>query len=509
MNHAPGPSPLVPRRVGLVAGPLAAAILYLVLPDARFDASGQWLSGLTHEGRLTVAAGAWLAIWWLTEAIPIEAAGLLPLALFPILGIAPIRQAAAPYANDVIFLFMGGLLLGAAMERWNLHARLALSIMLAVGTRPDRLLAGIILATAFISMWVSNTATAVMMLPIAASVVRLVLERSDAPEIRRRHFAAAAMLAVAYAASIGGAATLIGSPPNGITAAFLREHYRDTLSFAEWLGIGLPLTLVLLPVTWLLLARVLFRLPSQTLPDARDTLRARRDALGPVSPGERAVLLVFAAAALAWIFREPLSLALGLYTQRPGRAPDPSLTDAGIAIIAALLLFVIPAGPRQPVLDWSTASRIPWGVLLLFGGGLSLADAVTAHKVDLAIGRAFDALAGTHPLLVLLALTAAIVFLTEIGSNTAVTTTFLPVVAAIADRLGLPPYPFVIAVPLAASCAFMMPSGTPPNALVFSAGYLRVHQMVKAGFWLNLASIASITALAWLLTDLVLGSPPA
>ncbi|MBM4107336.1 MAG: SLC13/DASS family transporter [Phycisphaerae bacterium] len=498
-------TPLVPRWLGLLLGPLSALALWLVLPSAELDGAGQLVAGLTPEGRLTIAAGAWLAAWWLTEAIPIEAAGLLPLALFPVLGVATMRQAAAPFANEVIFLFMGGMLLGAGLERWGLHRRIALSIMLAVGTRPDRLIAGIMLATAFISMWVSNTATAVMMLPIAASVVRLVIDRSSASDLQRHHFGSAAMLAVAYSASIGGVATLIGTPPNGVMAAFIKEQYGESISFARWLGVGLPTVIVLLPAAWLLLTRALFRLPRDPLPDAAGMLHADLAALGPMGRGERSVLIVFACAALAWIFREPLSLALGLYTPRAGRKPDLWLTDAGIAIIAALTLFVLPAGRRTPVLDWATASRIPWGVLLLFGGGLSLADAVTTHGVDEAIGRIFQGLAGVHPIIIVLAVTAVVVFVTEIGSNTAVTTTFLPVVAAVALKLGVPPYPLAVAVALSASCAFMMPSGTPPNALVFSAGHLRVHEMVKAGFWLNLVSIATITGVAYWLVGLFLG----
>jgi sodium-dependent dicarboxylate transporter 2/3/5 len=494
--------------LGLILGPLSAAVLYLVLPEARVDESGQLIAGLTREGRLTVAAGAWLAAWWLTEAIPIEAAGLLPLALFPLLGVATMRQAAAPFANEVIFLFMGGMLLGAGLERWNLHKRIALMIMLAAGTRPDRLIAGIMIAAAFISMWVSNTATAVMMLPIAAGVVRLMIDRSAAPDLERRHFGSAAMLAVAYGASIGGVATLIGTPPNGVMAAFVKERYDDSIGFARWMGVGLPTMLVLLPVAWVLLTRSVFRLPRSPLPDAAGLLRAELAALGPMSRGERSVLLVFAAAAIAWIFREPISLALGLYTPRDGRGPDLWLTDAGIAVIAALTLFILPAGKRVPVLDWRAASRIPWGVLLLFGGGLSLAEAVTTHGVDEAIGRAFHGLAGLHPIVIVLSVTAVVIFVTEIGSNTAVTTTFLPVVAALSSRLDLPPYPLLLAVALSASCAFMMPGGTPPNALVFSAGHLRVHEMVKAGFWLNLAAIAVITAVAWLLAGPCLGSPP-
>lgn len=505
-----GPAPLT-RRLGLVLGPVVAALLYLLLPAGTVNTAGELVGGLTPGGRLTVAVGAWLALWWLSEAIPIEAAGLLPLAVFPVLGIASMREAAAPYANEVIFLFMGGLFLGAALERWGLHKRIALRIVLLAGTRPDRLVGGIMLATALISAWVSNTATAVMMLPIAVGVVRLVFERASLSpgsedDAAARRFAVAAMLAVAYGASIGGVATIIGTPPNGVLVAFVKERYGDEVGFAEWLWIGVPLAALMLPVSWLLLTRVLFRMNLPEAPGAREHLRRELAELGPVGRGEWWVLGVFVSAALAWIFRVPLAELLGLVRPREGRAPEILLTDAGIAIAAALVMFAIPVDAKRGVfvLDWKTAGRIPWGVLLLFGGGLSLADAVEANRVDDAIASLLGGLAGVHPLLIILAVTTAAVFISEIGSNTAVVTTFLPIVAAVAAKLGVHPYLLAFPVALGASYAFMMPSGTPPNALVFSSGYLHVKDMVRAGFWHNLVSVVLISAMfylagAWLL----------
>jgi sodium-dependent dicarboxylate transporter 2/3/5 len=508
----PGEAVAPTRWIGLILGPLAAALLSLLLPEGTVNQAGELVGGLTHAGRLTVAVGAWLSIWWLTEAIPIEAAGLLPLAVFPVLGVASIRDTAAPYANEVIFLFMGGLFLGAALERWGLHKRIALRVMLLVGARPDRLVGGIMLATALISMWVSNTATAVMMLPIAVSVVRLIVEHASRTpgtqdDLHAKRFAVAAMLAVAYGASIGGVATIIGTPPNGVLAAFVKDRYADEISFAEWLKVGLPLVAFVLPVAWLLLTRVLFPMKLAETPDARALLLRELRELGPMSRGEWLILAIFSATALAWIFRVPLAEALGLTRPRPGRPPETLLSDAGIAIASALLMFAIPVDRARGVflLDWKSAGRVPWGVLLLFGGGLSLADAVEANRVDDAIATLLGGLAGVHPVLIILAVTTAAVFISEIGSNTAVVTTFLPIVAVVAAKLGIHPYLLAFPVTIAASYAFMMPSGTPPNALVFSSGYLHVRDMVKAGFWLNLISIAAITALFTLAGSWLLG----
>lgn len=498
--------PQLLRRIGLFLGPLAAVILYLALPHASPDASGAISAGLTHAGRMTLAIGAWLAVWWITEAIPIEAAALLPLVAFPLAGVCAMKAAAAPYADEVVFLFLGGMMIGATMERWGLHRRVALLTMLALGTRPAMLIAGLLCATALLSMWVSNTAAAVMMLPIANGVVKLVHQRNDSgphPHAKQaKNFAVAAMLAVAYGASIGGVGTLVGTPPNGVLAAFMRQTFSDSLTFGEYLKIGLPTMLLVLPVCWLLLL-ALFPMRGLHAEGAHHMLREDLRTLGRVTRGEWIVILVFALASLLWIFREPLAMALHLYRDRPGAAagakPEILLTDAGIAIGASLLLFLIPVRGKEGVftLDWKTAGALPWGILLLFGGGLSLAAAIEANGVDKFLASAFHGLQGLHPFVLLLITAALAVFASEIGSNTAVATVLLPIVATAAPALGIRPELLCFAVSFGVSLAFMMPSGTPPNALAFTSGHLRVPDMARAGLCLNLASIAIIAAVVY------------
>ncbi len=494
----------ISRVIGLVLGPLVAIALYFMLPLEQRDAAGAVVSGLTPAGRMTLAVGSWLAVWWITEAIPIEAAAMLPLAIFPLAGVASMREAAAPYADEVVFLFMGGMLLGAAMERWNLHQRIALMVMLALGSSPPRLVAGLLCATAIISMWVSNTAAAIMMLPIAIGVIELAhTQHEEAGNAREdkaaRNFAVASLLAVAYGASIGGVATIIGSPPNGVMVSFVQNTLGETVTFGEWFQIGFPVMLVTLPVTWLLLMSI-YSPRGLHISGAREMLRLRLRDLGPVSRGEWIVLVVFVLAAASWIFRIQLAEALSLTRQR-GNRTEYLLTDAGIAIIAAMLLFLIPVRWKQAefALDWRTAGRIPWGILLLFGGGLSLAAAISANDVDEFLGRLFQGMSGLHAIAVIAIIAASAIFVSEIGSNTAVATVLLPVVATVAPALGVPVLPLCFAVALGVSLAFMMPSGTPPNALVFTSGHLRVREMVKAGFALNLACVAIITvACYWL-----------
>ncbi len=480
--------------LGLAAGPLAALALYALLPEA---------DGLSEGGRRTLAAAAWMAVWWITEALPIEATALLPLCVFPLLGIADIEATAAPYADPVIFLFLGGVMLGAAMERWGLHRRLALLTMLAVGTRPSQLVGGVMLATAAISMWVSNTATAVMMLPIGMSLIRFA--RGTGPSAT--NFAKCMMLGIAYAATIGGIGTVIGTPPNAVAMGFIERSYRVQIGFLDWLAIGLPIMLLFLPLAWLCLVRLVFPCRGAPVSGARTLIQDELRALGPLSRGELWTGTVFALAAAAWILRQPLADWLGLVARSPGAPPAYRLTDAGIAITAALLLFAIPVDARRRtfLLDWRDAARLPWGVLILLGGGLALAAAFGANGVDRYIGAGFAALAGLPVLAVVAIVSASVVFTTEFGSNTAVVNIFLPIVAAAALDLGVHPYVLIFPTALAASYAFMMPMGTPPNALVFASGHLHVADMAKAGFLLNLLSILVITLFVYYAAPALLG----
>ncbi|MEQ1855167.1 MAG: DASS family sodium-coupled anion symporter [Longimicrobiales bacterium] len=468
------------QRLGFILGAVVfVAILMLPAPDS-----------LGAPGWRTAAVGTLMAIWWMTEAIPIPATALLPLALFPILGVLDMPSAAAPYANELIFLFMGGFLLASAMERWGLHKRVALGIMTRVGTSPSRLVLGFMLATGFISMWISNTATAAMMLPIAIAVGEL-LRPKDAHGTYS--FGTALMLGVAYSASIGGIATLIGTPPNAVFAGAASELLDVEIGFMQWMAVGLPVAVVLLPIAWLLLLRLY---PPGTLSgDAAAVIDSETRALGPASRGEKITAVVFVLTAVAWVLRAEKSI--GGVTIPGIETWAPNVEDSTVAMIAALVLFLVPVDWRRGefTLDWRSAKGIPWDVLVLFGGGLSLARGMEVSGLAAWIGGTVSALGGVPPIVVVLAVTTLIVFLTEVTSNTATATMAMPVVAGAATGLGVDPLLPMAAVALSASMAFMLPVATPPNAMVFASGYVTIPQMSRAGFWLNLCSIAVITLL--------------
>jgi sodium-dependent dicarboxylate transporter 2/3/5 len=447
-------------------------------------------AGLEPAAWRTAAVGLLMAVWWMSEAAPIAVTSLLPMVLFPLLGVASMADAAAPYANPLVFLFLGGFLIALGIERWGLHRRIALSIIARVGTRPTRIVAGFMLASAVLSMWISNTATTMMMLPIALSIVELAQ-----PEGARRDgpvegpFPVCLMLGVAYASSIGGMGTLIGSPTNALLAGFLNQTSGQPLTFLAWLAVGVPVAAVGLALAYVVLTRWVFPLRLERLPGGAGFVREELARLGPMSRGETTVAVVFAATALLWVGR-PL-VARGV----------PGLTDTGIALAGAVLLFVVPVDWRrgQAVLEWTEARRLPWGVLLLFGGGLSLADAVSGTGLAAAIGAGLRGADAWPAWLVTLAVVTVIVLLTELTSNTATAATFLPVVASIAVALGRPPMLLLVPATLAASCAFMMPVATPPNAIVYGSGHVTVPQMARAGVWLNLVFVVLLTAAAFVL----------
>lgn len=486
--------------LGLGAGPLLAIVAYLLLARAE---------DLSNAGRATAAVGVLMAVWWLSEAIPLYATALLPLVLFPLTGASTIAGAAAPYANDVIFLFLGGFILGLGMERWGLHKRIALLTVLVVGTSPRRLIAGFMLASALMSMWVSNTATTVMMLPIALSVIALVAARHAPPGTAPGeapspdpNFDSTLLLGVAYAASIGGVATLIGTPPNAILKGFAETSLGREIGFAEWMLLGVPLVAIYLPLAWLYLVFVSQPVRLRAIPGGREAIASELRGLGPVSRGEWIVFVVFIATVLLWISR-PLLVGAG---KRWGLPPLVGLNDTSIAVMAALALFLIPVRPRERVfaMDWQTAARLPWGVLILFGGGLSLAAAIGANGVDAFLGGAIEGI-GRVPLWLAVAIVCTImIFLTELTSNTAVTTALLPVIAAAAPALGVDPLRLAVPAAVAASMAFMLPVATPPNAIVFGSGRITIRQMARAGLALNLVGIVLITGLTLLLGERIL-----
>lgn len=459
----------VPILVGL-----AVFLFLLVLPAPE---------GLSPEGWKVVAVAALMIVWWITEAIPVPATALAPVALLPVLGAVKVGAAASPYGDPIIFLFLGGFVLALAMERCNLHRRIALNIVAKTGSRQDRIVGGFMIATAFVSMWVSNTATAVMMLPVAMSVVGLMdqQEKSD-------RFALSLMLAIAYAASIGGVATLIGTPPNALLAGALNQTYGYDLGFARWMIIGTPVALAMLLAAWLLLTRFAIRLDAVEVADAGAMIRREVDALGSWSRAEIRVGVIFLVTAFAWIFRTVLDDYV------------PGLNDSSIAILAALALFLVPSGDEKggALIDWESARRLPWGVLVLFGGGLSLAAAVSSTGLDSWIGSLLGAAASPLPLIgVVIVVAAVVLILTEFTSNTATAAAFIPLLAALAVNLGENPLLLTVPAALAASMAFMLPVATPPNAIVFGSGRVTIPQMARAGVWLNLAALVAIATLAY------------
>lgn len=472
------------KLAGLILGPLSAFMILVFPPPAAMSA----------EAWNLVAIAMWMVIWWLSEAIPLPATALLPIILMPLLGIDSIKPVAANYAHPLIFLFLGGFLLAAAMQKAGLHRRIALQIVSKVGTSPAQIILGFMLATAFLSMWISNTATVIMMYAVGLSVIGFVSHHSD-DDKTVRNFGVALMLAIAYSASIGGVGTLIGTPPNALLASFLQNTYAIEITFFNWMLLGIPVVLVMLPLTWLLLTRLLFPADKIAIHSAGHVVKGELTALGQMSGAEKLVALVFIAAAMSWICR-------GILVDLTGFA----INDTMIALMAALILFSVPI-PRsngERALDWEATKNLPWGILLLFGGGLALASGFKNTGLAEWIGLAVSGVDISTTALILLC-TIAIVYLTEITSNTASTATFLPILAAVAVGLGLNPIVLCVPVALGASMAFMMPVATPPNAIVFSYEGLELKDMVRAGFLLNILAIAVAFGLFNLLAELVFG----
>lgn len=477
------------RLGGLIAGPAAAVAML----------AGGAPEGLSGEAWAVAAAAAWMAVWWMTEAVPLAVTALLPLLLFPLLGVNSMEGTAAAYADPVVFLFLGGFMLAAAVQRWQLSRRLALLLLRQAGGGPGAIVGGLMAATAFLSLWMSNTATAMVMLPIAQAAIAGV--RRDLGEEGERafaHFTAAALLGVGYAASIGGIGSLIGTPPNALLAGFMRETHGIEISFGRWMLLGLPAVVILLPAAWFVLTRIAFRFALPPQGDRAAAIESELGTLGPMSRGERIVAVVFVATAAAWMFGPLLRQSLSWFT----------LSDAGIALAAALLLFSIPSGAAgQRLLTWEDTRRLPWGVLILFGGGLALAEAITQSGLAPWIGQAVGAFAGWPPWLFLILLCALVVLLGELASNTAIAAMFLPIAGAAAAGMGAEPMTLALPVALAASVGFMLPVATPPNAIVYGSGLVTSGQMLRAGVILDVLGVLVAAVLALTLAPLVAGTP--
>ncbi len=473
-------------RIGRWLGPIVF-VPFLVLAEP---------AAFTPEGWLVLGLTLFMAIWWVTEAAPIPVTALMPVAVLPVLGVVPMDEATAPYANPLIFLFVGGFAVALAVQRWNLHRRVALKILQVSGSRLDRLIGGFMVATAGLSMWVSNTATAALMLPIALSVLALVELDENTRDAGSRP-AIALLLGIAFAANIGGMATLIGSPPNALTAAFLNERYDLEIGFVQWLIMGFPIAVTLLLLTWWFLTHWVFRVHRIRLAGLGDLLAGQREDLGAWSSAERRVAVVFALVALAWLFRPLLNQWLPL-----------DLTDAGIAVLGAAVLFILPSGrPEQRcLLIWENTRDLPWGVLVLVGGGLSLGAAIEGSGLA---ELAALTLHGVVELPFWMLVTGVIVLtmmLSHVTSNTATAATLLPLVAALALQAQTAPLLLAVPVALAASAAFMLPVATPPNAIIFGSDRLTVLDMIQGGALPSLAAVLLLILVSLTWIGVALGS---
>jgi len=481
------------QKVGFPLGPALFALV-LLLPTP---------AGLTFEAKAVAATTVWVATWWITEAIPIPATSLLPIVLFTATGAMDMKTATSGYSNPLIFVFLGGFIIALSLERWSLHRRIALGIIRAVGSSPDRITLGFMIATAFLSAWISNTATAMMMVPIGLAVIlqvaKLIQENGvTGIDVRtgKFNFGSGLMLGIAYSASLGGIATLIGTPPNIVMAGVIRELFGQEIGFAQWMLVGVPLAVIGVLGVWYYLTRVAYPLKLQEIPGGMKVICDELRKMGPMSKQEKSVLAIFALVALGWITR-PWIINPVL----------PNVDDATIAIFGATLLFVVPLSIKkgQFLLDWETAVRLPWGIVLLFGGGLSIAAGFKATGLATWIGEQLAVFSDMNLLLVITGIAGLTIFLTEVTSNTATTSMMMPVMASMATAMAVHPYTLMVAAAVAASCAFMLPVATPPNAIVFGSGYVTMPQMARTGLLLNILGVVVVTVVVYLWMPVIWG----
>jgi sodium-dependent dicarboxylate transporter 2/3/5 len=449
--------------------------------------------GLEEKAARVIAVAVLMITWWITEAFPMPAVALVPIVLFPLLNIATTNATAAPYGNEVIFLFMGGFMIGLAIEKWNLHKRIALSIVKLTGTSGNRIVLGFVMATGLISMWLSNTATTMMMFPISVSVIKVIGEGRDAKDMR--NFSLCLMLAIAYASNFGGIATIIGTPPNVAYVSYMNKRFGQEISFFDWMMVCLPIALLLMLSLYFVTVKVLFRNQIASSAETKQLINNELQQLGPMRIPEKRVLVIFLCTALLWITRDLIN-QLGIV----------KIDDNMIAISGALLLFILPAGEANgKLLDWSDTKNMSWGILLLFGGGITLANAMEKAGLMDMLGKWISGFSGTDTLMLLVVVVTVSIFISEVMSNIAQVIVFAPVVTGIAVAAGINPYVLGVGMTLAASCASMMPMGTPPNAIVFASGHIRMKDMMKAGLVMNIVSIILITLFCYFILPNIIG----
>jgi len=471
------------NRIGLILGPLSFLLIILFYHP----------SGLSDSANAILASAIWIAIWWITEAIPIAVTALLPIVLFPLSGGMELSETTASYGHKYVFLYIGGFILAIAIEKWKLHKRIALSIIKIVGTNVVNIILGFMIATAFLSMWISNTASAVMILPVGMAIISQLKDNPATIEDENLIFGKALMLSIAYSASIGGIATLIGTPPNLVFAGIIKETYHVEISFSQWFMFGFPIAVMLLVLCWLYLTKVAFKFNQKTFPGGSQEIRRQLKELGKISHEEKLVFIIFLLTAFAWITR---SFIIKKFI--------PGIDDTIIAVIFAITLFIIPAKEKgKKLMGWDDVIKLPWGIVLLFGGGMALALGFESSGLAVWIGQKMTLLGSVPLIILLLILITSVNFLTEITSNLATTAMLLPVLVSLASGIGVHPYLLLVGATVAASCAFMLPVATPPNAVVFGSGYLNMGDMIKAGFWMNIASIILLTLFVYYLLPLL------
>lgn len=471
------------KTVALLMGPLSFMLCYFFAPP----------KGMPENAYLMLGITIWIAIWWVSEAVPIAVTSLLPIVLFPISGILEVGATTSAYGDKYVFLYLGGFLVAIAIEKWNLHKRIALHIISLIGTNIYRIILGFMVATAFLSMWISNTATAVMMLPMGMSIVSVLKDNPTTDENENSIFGKTLMLSIAYAASIGGIATLIGTPPNLVFAGFVQKTYGIEISFGQWIQFGLPISIILLVIAWYYLTRVAYQFKQIEFPGGKEEINRLLAQIGSMKNEEKAVLFVFILTAFCWITRSFLLQKL-----------IPGIDDTAIAIGAAILLFIIPSNKKgNSLLVWEDAIKIPWGIILLFGGGMALATGFQTTGLAVWLGNQMGLLEGISLFALVFLIVAAVNFLTEVTSNLATTAMLMPILGPIALNLEVNPFLLMVATTVAASCAFMLPVATPPNAVVFGSGYLKISDMIKSGFWLNIISILLLTLMVYFILPLL------
>ena len=473
------------RQIALILGPLIFTLVQFLKP----------FEGLSDQGNAVLATTLWIAVWWVVEAIPIAATALLPIVLFPLSGGMELATTTASFGHRYVFLYLGGFLIAIGIEKWNLHRRIALNIIAFIGSDIRKIILGFMLATAFLSMWISNTATSVMMLPIGIAIIKQLKDNPDTVEDENLIFGKALMLGIAYSASIGGIATLIGTPPNLVLAGVIQSTYGYEISFLEWFRFGFPITIILLTFCWVYLTRSAFKFKQTEFPGGKKEILRLKNDLGPISFEERWVAVVFSLAAFCWITRS--FLLQPLFSK---------IDDTLIAVLFGLALFVIPSKRQgQTLLNWEDTINLPWGIILLFGGGMALAKAFVESGLAIWLGQLMTEFGGLPLFLLLLLLIAAINFLTEITSNLATTAMLLPVLAPLAMEIDVHPFGLMAGAAVAASCAYMLPVATPPNAVVFGSGYLRIPDMVSKGIVMNIVSILFVYLMVYFLLPLLWG----